>query len=59
VALIKKNENNPLKSIVFQHNYTVKEKCAKKNPQALAEAMSNALKKISVLVIKDIHKSLT
>lgn len=59
VALINKDESNPLKSVIFQNNYTIKEVCAKKNPQALAEAMSNALKKISGMIIKDIHKSLT
>ena len=59
VALIRKDEADPLKSVVFQKNYTIKEVCAKKNPQALAEAMSNALKKISVLIIRDIYKRLS
>lgn len=59
VALVRNDKDDPLKSIVFQNNYSIKEICTKKNPQALAEALSNALKKVSSMIIKDIHNNLT
>ncbi|MBW1812783.1 MAG: membrane integrity-associated transporter subunit PqiC [Deltaproteobacteria bacterium] len=58
VALIKKDEIDPLKSIIFQKKYNMKEVCSKKNPQAFAEAMSKAMEKLSNVIMKDVYNSL-
>lgn len=58
VTLIKKNEIDPMKSIIFQKKYNMKEVCSAKNPKSLAEAMSHAMEKLSILIIKDIHSSM-
>ena len=58
VALIRTDKNDPLKSIVFQKKYSIKEVCTKKNPQALAEALSKSLEKMSRLIITDTYSNL-
>jgi len=58
VALIKKDEIDPLKSIIFQKEYNMKEVCSKKNPLALVEAMSKSMEKLSNVIIKDVYNSL-
>jgi len=59
VTLIKTDESDPLKSIVFQKRYSDKERCSKKNPQALAEAMSISMEKLSIMIMKDIYSNLS
>lgn len=55
ITLLKENEPDVAKKVVFQETYRAKEPCSRKNPQALAEAMSTALSKISGRITRDIH----
>jgi len=41
--------------ILFQKTYREETKCKRKNPRALAEAMSRAMSEISEQIIKDIY----
>ena len=59
ITLIKENETDISKHIIFQKRYRRSEKCSRKNPLALAEAMSNAMSGISEMVIDDVYKSLS
>lgn len=43
---------------VMQHSYEAMEPCSKKNPRALAQAMSLALATISAEVIRDTHQAI-
>lgn len=58
ITLIKENETDISKRIVFQKNYSAKEKCNRKNPRAIATAMSKAMAKISEMIITDVYQSL-
>ena len=59
VALIGKNEKDKETRIIFQESYSAEEECRKKNPGALAEALSVAMAKLSGEIINDIHSILT
>ena len=58
ITLIKENETDISKRILFQKHYSINKKCNRKNPRAIAEAMSKAMSGISKIIIIDIHKSL-
>ncbi len=58
VVLIAEGEPDVSKKILSQKTYRVTEGCKHKNPQALAEAMSRAMKKVSERIIKDIYSLL-
>ena len=58
ITLIKENETDISKRILFQKHYSINKKCNQKNPRAIAEAMSKAMSGISKIIIIDIHKSL-
>ncbi len=58
VTLLKESEPDVSKRILLQKRYTAKEPCIKKNPRALAEAMSKAMSKVSETVIDDIYNIL-
>ena len=59
ITLMLKNEPDISKSVLMQKQYSAIEPCSKKNPQALAEAMSKAMANISNRIIKDVYKCLT
>ncbi len=59
ITLIKVKAVDISQRILFQKRYHVQKKSLKKNPQALAQAMSRAMAEISALVIKDIRQALT
>jgi len=59
ITLIKENETDISKRILFQKHYSIEKKCKQKNPRAIAEAMSKAMSGISKIIIIDIHKTLT
>ncbi|MGD8449058.1 MAG: hypothetical protein PVF36_07465 [Desulfobacterales bacterium] len=44
--------------ILFQKTYREEAPCKRKNPRALAEAMSYAMSKISEQIIKDVYDCL-
>jgi ABC-type uncharacterized transport system auxiliary subunit len=59
VTLIAENEPDISKRIVFQNRYGASEGLRARNPRALAEAMSAAMRKVSESVIRDIHAALS
>lgn len=59
IVLLKENEPDVSKRVVFQRVYSQKEPCALKNPAALAEAMSIAMSRVSAEITRDIHAALT
>ena len=58
ITLMLDNEPDVSKQILFQKDYHTKEKCKRKNPQALAEAMSRAMAKLSKKIMEDIYDHL-
>jgi len=58
ITLIKENEADISKRILFQKRYRASEKCSRKNPLGIAEAMSRAMAGISEKIIADVYKSL-
>jgi len=59
IVLMVENEPDINKRILFQKKYSARKPCARKNPKAVAEAMSKAMSELSGQIITDIHKSLT
>ncbi|MDP3285352.1 MAG: ABC-type transport auxiliary lipoprotein family protein [Desulfobacterales bacterium] len=59
IVLMAENEPDINKRILFQKKYSARKPCAKKNPKAVAEAMSKAMSELSGQIITDIHKSLS
>lgn len=59
IVLTKENEHDLCKKIIFQKKYTTSKACDKKNPKALAKAMSNAMQELSAQIIADVYKSLS
>jgi cholesterol transport system auxiliary component len=58
ITLMVENEPDISKKILFQKTYRAKEPSSKKHPQELAEAMSQAMSKISKEVTMDIYTHL-
>jgi ABC-type uncharacterized transport system auxiliary subunit len=58
IVLMAENEPDLNKRVLFQKKYSARKPCAKKNPKAVAEAMSKAMFELSGQIITDIHKSL-
>jgi ABC-type uncharacterized transport system auxiliary subunit len=55
IVLIDKNQTDVGNRILFQKTYRKEEVCKRRNPSALAEAMSLAMSKISRQIINDIY----
>jgi len=58
ITLMAEDEPDVSKRILFQQDYHAKETCQRKNPQALAEAMSRAMAKLSKKIMEDIYHRL-
>ncbi|MBN1930599.1 MAG: membrane integrity-associated transporter subunit PqiC [Desulfobacterales bacterium] len=58
VTLLKENEADIGKSILFQKQYHITEPCDQKNPSAVAAAMSQAMLHLSEILIMDIYNHL-
>jgi cholesterol transport system auxiliary component len=58
IILTEKNKNDIKNRILYQKTYRKAEICRQKKPKAVAEAMSQALSKISEELIKDIYDCL-
>lgn len=54
-TLISNRDHDPTRKILLQKRYSAAVPCNAKTPEALAEAMSEVICKISQAVIKDIH----
>lgn len=59
ITLVDKRERDASRQIRFQKNYTSVQPCARRNPQALAHAMSMAMAEASALVIADVRGALS
>jgi cholesterol transport system auxiliary component len=58
MTLINPGEKDARKRIVMQKDYRTIESCRRKNPQAVAEAMSLAMSRVSEQIGRDIYTSL-
>lgn len=58
IILTEKNKNDIKNRILYQKTYRKAEVCQQKKPRAVAEAMSQALSKISEEMIKDVYDCL-
>ena len=58
IVLLKEIEPDLSKRILFQKNYTTRKPCQEKTPQALVEAMGNAMSALSEEIIIDIYQYL-
>jgi ABC-type uncharacterized transport system auxiliary subunit len=58
VTLIRENEPDITRRIVFQKRYVEIEPCQTKTPQALAEAMSRAMARASQNITQDVYRAL-
>jgi len=58
ITFMAENEPDINKRILFQKNYQVREPCEKKNPQALAGAMSRAMSTVSRQIIEALYTHL-
>lgn len=58
ITLFAADEPDISKKVIFQNKYTSQEICREKKPEAVAEAMSMAMKKNSKMIIADIYNSL-
>jgi len=55
ITLLDENKINAGEKILFQKTYREEAPCKRKNPRALAEAMSRAMSEISEQIIKDVY----
>jgi len=58
ITLISEKERDQSKKIRLQKTYSASKKCSKQNPQALAEAMSNAAAEATKEIIEDVYLEL-
>jgi len=58
IALIKENEPDVTKRVIFQKAYRVRAPCRQKNPKSLSEAMSLAMAQVSEQVLRDVVQAL-
>lgn len=59
ITLIKQNEPDISRRVILDKVYREARECSEKNPRALAEAMSKAMKSVSERIIKDIYAALS
>jgi len=57
-ALLKENEPDAGKRVIFQKTYRARIPCRQKNPASLSEAMSRAMAQVSEQVIRDVVQAL-
>ena len=55
ITLMDENKTDVREKILFQKTYREEAPCERKNPRALAEAMSRAMSEISKQIIKDVY----
>lgn len=57
VTLVSEKDGESGDRVIFQKNYRTSEPCERKNPAALAKALSDGLKKISSVLVSDMYKA--
>jgi len=58
ITLLKASEPDISQRVIFQKRYRSQKPCRYKNPQALAEAMSEAMSELSHMIANDIYRFL-
>jgi len=58
VLLLVESEPDPTKQVVFQRTYEQVEAATRKNPEAVASAMSRAMSTVSAKIIEDVYEAL-
>ncbi len=58
ITLMAQDEPDITKRIILQKTYKATKECKRKNPKALAEAMSRAMATVSVSIIEDVYSHL-
>jgi ABC-type uncharacterized transport system auxiliary subunit len=58
ITLMAENEPDMSRKILFQKTYHAEQSCNKKNPQALAEAMSEAMRNVSGKTVQEVYDHL-
>ncbi len=58
ITLLKASEPDITQRVIFQKRYRSQKPCRYKNPQALAEAMSEAMSELSHMIANDIYRFL-
>ena len=58
ITLLRYNESNSTKAVMFQKKYNVTQTCEDKTPQAFAESMSQAMRDISRQILVDTYNIL-
>jgi ABC-type uncharacterized transport system auxiliary subunit len=59
ITLISNRDHDPTRKVLLQKRYNAAAPCSAKTPEALAEAMSEVVSKISQAVIKDVYGRLS
>lgn len=59
INLVSEGDSETGDRIIFQKSYKATEVCEKKNPEALARALSRALKKVSEQLVGDLYMALS
>jgi len=59
ITLVADREPDVSKRVLFQGTYHEVEICERKNPRALTEAMSRAMKRASLRILRDVHAALS
>lgn len=59
ISLLAENKLNINGGVLLQKRYSVKEKCRRRHPRALAEAMSKAMAEVSGMIITDVYNALS
>ncbi|MEJ2586652.1 MAG: ABC-type transport auxiliary lipoprotein family protein [Deltaproteobacteria bacterium] len=57
ITLLKANDPDVVKRILFQKTYRAQIACPEENPQGLAQAMSEAMKEISQEIVEDVYQA--
>jgi cholesterol transport system auxiliary component len=58
VTLLAENEPDASRRVLFQKIYRISEPCAGKNPEAVVQAVSQAMSGLSTAVFKDVYNAL-
>ena len=58
VTLVRANEPDVTKRVIFQKKYAQQKQAGQRNPQGVAEAMSRAMSEVSARILSDVYQAL-
>ena len=58
VTLVKEHEPDVTRQVVFQKQYRLAQQADGKNPESIAQAMSQAMEKASLMIMEDVYAAL-